>query len=56
LAFRLALEPDEDGTERIMWYGKTADGPIVFDNEPYTGFWKRLWVNIMRILPVESQL
>lgn len=56
LAFRLALEPDEDGKERIMWYGKTADGPIVFDNEPYTGFWKRLWVNIMRILPVESQL
>ena len=30
--------------------------PETFDVDPYTGFWRRLGIGIMRILPIESQL
>jgi len=32
------------------------DVQIVFYVEPYTSFWKRLSVNLMRVLPIDSML
>jgi putative cardiolipin synthase len=54
--FRLELRVDEDGDEQLLWHGYEDGEPVTFDVDPYTGFWRRFGVGIMRILPIESQL
>jgi cardiolipin synthase C len=56
LAFRLEFKKDKNGTERIVWHGMENGKPIVFDTDPYTGFWRRFGVGFMGLLPIESQL
>jgi len=56
LAFRLELKRDEDGTETLLWHGIVDGAPRTFDVDPYTGFWKRLGIGFLGILPIESQL
>ena len=57
VAFRLELETDVQGRERIVWYeaskGKAQQTYYV---DPNTGFWQRFSVGFMGLLPVESQL
>jgi putative cardiolipin synthase len=55
-AFRLELHTDEDGYEEILWHGFENGKPVTFDVDPYTSFWRRLGVNLMSLLPIESQL
>jgi len=56
VAFRLDLKQDADGSETLLWHG-TVDGTMqTFDVDPYTGFWKRLGIGFLGILPIESQL
>ena len=52
-AFRLSLDPDKGD---ITWHTIKQGEEIVYHTEPYVGFWKRLVVDIIRLLPVESQL
>jgi len=54
--FRLELCTDKDGYEQILWHGLENGEPRVFDVDPYTGFWRRLSIGFMRLLPIESQL
>jgi len=56
LAFRLELKRDEDGSETLRWHGIVDGTPQTFDADPYTGFWKRLGIGFLGILPIESQL
>jgi putative cardiolipin synthase len=56
VAFRVELKRDEDGSERLLWHGLTDGTPQTFDADPYTGFWKRLGIGFLGILPIESQL
>jgi putative cardiolipin synthase len=56
LAFRLELNKGEDGSETLLWHGLVDGAPRTFDAEPYTGFWKRLGIGFLGILPIESQL
>jgi putative cardiolipin synthase len=56
LAFRLELKRDEDGSETLLWHGIVDGTPRTFDADPYTGFWKRLGIGFLGILPIESQL
>jgi putative cardiolipin synthase len=56
IAFRLEVEPDDAGRERLRWYGIESGKPVIFDTEPYTGFWRRLGVSLLSLLPIESQL
>jgi putative cardiolipin synthase len=56
LAFRLELKRDEDGSETLLWHGLVDGTPQTFDVDPYTGFWKRLGIGFLGILPIESQL
>lgn len=56
LAFRLELKRDEDGSETLLWHGIVDGTPRTFDVDPYTGFWKRLGIGFLGILPIESQL
>jgi cardiolipin synthase C len=57
VAFRVELITDDSGNEALRWTGFEEGGKkIIFDHEPYTSFWKRLSVNLMRVLPVDSML
>ena len=56
VAFRVTLEHDDAGIEILRWSGYEDGEPVVFEVEPYTSFWQRVAVNLMRLLPIESQL
>jgi len=56
LAFRLELKRDENGSETLLWHGLVDGTPRTFAADPYTGFWKRLGIGFLGILPIESQL
>ena len=56
MAFRLELKRDENGSEALLWHGMVDGTPQTFDADPYTGFWKRLGIGFLGILPIESQL
>ena len=56
VAFREELVSDKNGSESLIWTGTENGNKIVFKHEPYAGFWKRLSVNLMRVLPVDSML
>ncbi len=55
-SFRVFLDTDTDGMTRLRW-SQTRDGETrIFTTEPNTGFWRRLGVGLLRLLPIESQL
>jgi putative cardiolipin synthase len=56
VAFRLALEEDEQGYEQLRWHGLVDGEPVTFTADPYTSFWRRFGVGFMRLLPIESQI
>jgi putative cardiolipin synthase len=56
IAFRLELTQDEDGRERILWHRTEGEEPGVYEVDPHTGFWRRVGIALMGLLPVESQL
>jgi putative cardiolipin synthase len=55
-AFRLELKKDSRGLEQLLWHGVENGKPVVYTHEPYTGFWRRVGIGFMSILPIESQL
>jgi len=55
-AFRLELNSDEDGFELISWHGQENGRERVWTADPHTGFWRRLGIGLLRLLPIESQL
>lgn len=56
LAFRLELKSAPDDLQYIVWSGVLDGKETMFTTEPYTGFWQRFTVGLMRLLPIESQL
>ena len=56
LAFRLELQRDEQGKEKIAWHGLVDGKQQTLYVDPYTSFWKRFGVGFMRMLPIESQI
>ncbi len=55
LAFRLELK-EVKGKKKILWHGLVGGEPATLTEEPHAGFWLRFKVNLLGILPVESQL
>ncbi|MDY6978441.1 MAG: phospholipase D family protein [Pseudomonadota bacterium] len=56
---RLVGEPkasEEDDIFRLRWIEYTEDGIIEHKVEPYVGFWRRLGIDFLGFLPIESQL
>ena len=51
-AFKLELDKDDN----IIWKGIVDGKEVIFEHDPYTGFWRRLFIDLMKILPIESQL
>ena len=56
LAFRLELKKQDNDYEKLYWHGWENGKQVVYSHEPYTGFWRRLGINLLSILPIESQL
>jgi putative cardiolipin synthase len=56
IAFRLELKRDGEGSETLLWHGMVDGTPQTFDVDPFTGFWQRLGIGFLGILPIESQL
>ena len=56
VAFRVELVTDEDGDESLRWTGYNGNEKVVFDSEPYAGFWKKFGAGFMRVLPIDSML
>ncbi len=56
VAFRVELVTDEQGRESLRWVGQEAGKEVVFEDEPYAGFWQKLAVQVMRILPIDAML
>jgi len=56
IAFRLELKKEENGAETLLWHGLVDGRPQTLTADPYTGFWKRLGIRFLGILPIESQL
>ena len=56
MAYRLELRTDEEGIEHIYWHGLENDQEHVWTKDPHTGFWQRLGIFFMGLLPIESQL
>lgn len=43
-------------TGQLRWVDRSGEEPVYLTKEPDTGFWRRFSANIMRVLPVKSQL
>jgi putative cardiolipin synthase len=56
VAFKLTLETDEQGNERIRWSKTGIKGKQVFYHDPHTSIWQRFLITLISILPIESQL
>ena len=53
IAFRLALEKDNNCDEILVWYRSVDGSDQRFTREPNTGFWRRFGVGVLRLLPIE---
>jgi putative cardiolipin synthase len=50
--YRLRLDSHGD----IEWVARDGDIEVVYRTEPHAGFWRRLQVGFLRLLPIEAQL
>jgi cardiolipin synthase C len=51
-AYRLQLDGDGD----VVWIAGERDGEVTFEHEPGIGFWPRLGVRLISLLPIEELL
>ena len=56
VAFKVELVNRGNGSKSLRWTGTEDGKKIVFESEPYAGFWKTVGVNMMRVLPIDSML
>ena len=56
VAFSVELVTDANGKESLRWVGVEEGKEVIFDDEPYVGFWKKLAAKVMRILPADFML
>jgi putative cardiolipin synthase len=52
-AYRLALAPDGQG---LRWLATDDEGEVAYDTEPDTGWWTRLWLELLWPLAPEELL
>ena len=55
-AFRIGLYTHDNGATNITFQIPAEEDGEIWFTEPYAGFWDRLGINLLKILPVESQL
>ncbi len=56
IAFSLKLRENKDAPDQIRWYRRTDGGDTVYIRDPRTSFFRRLSIEFLGLLPIESQL
>ena len=56
VGFRVSLVKGNFGFESLRWTGYKDGKKTIYDREPYTSAIKRMGVNLMRLLPIDSFL
>jgi putative cardiolipin synthase len=56
VAFRVELVGGETDGESLRWTGTEDGKTVVFNSEPYAGFWRKVGVSLIQILPIDSML
>jgi len=56
VAFKVEWKKRGTGRGSLKWTAVEDGRKVVFDSEPYAGFWKKLEVNLMRALPIDTML
>ncbi len=49
-------EGEDDDVFRLRWLEYNENGIIEYKDEPHVGFWRRLGIDLLGLLPIESQL
>ena len=55
-AYLLILKPGVDGKPRLVWRTREAGQDVEHEREPSPSEWRRLAVNLLRLLPLDSEL
>ncbi len=56
IAWRIERTVDDSGNSHLAWIETNADGVVRRDSEPEAGFWRRLTVWFVGLLPIEGRL
>ncbi|MCG8634626.1 MAG: phospholipase D family protein [Desulfobacterales bacterium] len=56
IAFSLKLRENRDAPDQIRWHRQTEEGETVYIRDPRTSLFKRLTIEFLGLLPIESQL
>ena len=55
-SYRLALESDESGTDRLVWITENDGKEVRYYSDPEVGTWRRFTTWLVSLLPIEDQL
>jgi putative cardiolipin synthase len=55
-SYRLALESDESGAERLVWITENDGIEVRYYSEPEVGVWRRFTTWLVSLLPIEHHL
>jgi putative cardiolipin synthase len=55
-AYTVQLAGGADGSSRLTWQTVEAGQPVVIEHEPARHWWQRVWVGVLRLLPLEREL
>jgi putative cardiolipin synthase len=57
VAYRVELAADaQGGARRLAWITREGDRVVRYDSEPDVGIWQKVYIGLLRILPIEDQL
>lgn len=56
VAYRVGLVDDGRGGARLVWITREGDREVRYDSEPQVGLLQKLYLGLLRILPIEDQL
>lgn len=55
-SYRVQLEQDDAGAERLIWMTETDGEAVRYTSDPEAGVWRRFTAWLISLLPVEAQL
>jgi putative cardiolipin synthase len=56
VAYRVELVRDADGGERLAWITREGEREVRYDREPGVGFFQKIYLGVLQLLPIEEQL
>jgi putative cardiolipin synthase len=56
VAYRVDLVREADGDERLVWITREGEREVRYDREPDMGFFQKIYLGVLQLLPIEEQL